>query len=47
MTLLYSGASDVYIVKDENAIVFKKEGYWMYSSNDGSGIKVNRIDLKF
>ncbi len=47
MTLLYSGAPDVYIVKDENAIVFKKEGYWMYSSNDGSGIKVNRIDLKF
>ena len=47
MTLLYSSAADVYIVKDKNAIVFKKDGYWMYSSNDGSGIKVNRIDLKF
>lgn len=47
MTLLYSGATDVYMVKDKNAIVFKKDGYWMYSSNDGNGIKVNRIDLKF
>lgn len=47
MILLYSGATDVYIVKDENAIVFKKDGYWMYSSNNGSGIRVNRIDLKF
>lgn len=47
MTLLYSGAPDVYIVKDSNAIVFKKDDYWVYSSNDGTSLKVNRIDLKF
>jgi hypothetical protein len=47
MTLLYSGVPDTYIVKGQDALVFKKENIWMYSLNDDAGLSVKAINLKF
>lgn len=47
MVLLYSGSPDVYIVKGEDALVFKKGNAWMYALNDSSGLTVKQINLKF
>jgi hypothetical protein len=47
MVLLYSGSPDIYIVKGQDALVFKKENAWMYALNDGSGLTVKQINLKF
>lgn len=47
MVLLYSGSPDVYIVKGQDALVFKKGEAWMYSINEGSGLDVKEINLKF
>lgn len=47
MVLLISTAKDVYIVKDKNAIVFKKEGKWFYSENDGNSTSEEILIIKF
>ncbi|MGC6429557.1 MAG: hypothetical protein ACON5F_00790 [Jejuia sp.] len=44
MILMASSLEDVFIVKDKNAIVFKKDGDWFYSSNSEAPQKLN---LKF
>ncbi|WP_178984415.1 hypothetical protein [Winogradskyella helgolandensis] len=47
MILLNSSAKDIYIVKDKNAIVFKKEGQWMYSENNGVSTVEKILNIKF
>ncbi|WP_458627539.1 hypothetical protein [Winogradskyella sp. PC D3.3] len=47
MILLNSSAKDVFIVKDKNAIVFKKEGQWIYSENNGRSASQNVLNIKF
>ena len=47
MILLNSSAKDVFIVKDKNAIVFNKEGQWIYSENNGASTKEKILNIKF
>ena len=47
MVLLKSGAKDVYIVKGENAIVFKEDGIWYYSENNADSSTKKRLNIKF
>ncbi len=44
MLLIASPLNNVFIVKDKNAIVFKKDGNWFYSEDSKSAQKLN---LKF
>ena len=47
MVLLNTGATNVYIVKDKSAIVFKENGFWYYSENN-NGLKENtKLNIKF
>lgn len=47
MKLLKTALVDVYIVKDQNAIVFKKEGHWYLSSYEGNTETLKELDIKF
>jgi len=47
MTLFETAAQDVYVVKGKNAIVYKEEGKWKYSENDGNFVMVRELNLKF
>ena len=47
MILLKTGSPDIFIVKDKNAMVIKKEGKWMYSENDGDKVKERELKIKF
>jgi len=47
MILLSTAAEDVYLVKDKNAIVFKEDGFWYYSENNGKGAEKKLINIKF
>ena len=47
MILLSTAAEDVFIVKEENAIVFKENGKWVYSANDGDVVLRKFLNIKF
>jgi hypothetical protein len=47
MILLSTSAKDVFIVKDKNAIVFKENGKWQYSENNGSVTSAKALNIKF
>jgi hypothetical protein len=47
MILLNTATKDVFIVKDRNAVVFNKEGKWIYSENDGDSKKEKTLNIKF
>ncbi|QNK76190.1 hypothetical protein H7F37_08470 [Winogradskyella sp. PAMC22761] len=47
MVLLTTYAKDVFLVKDKNAIVFNKDGQWVYSQNEGTSLEVRVLDIKF
>lgn len=47
MTLLKTGAADVYLVKGKDAIVFKSGIKWIYSENDGSKETLKELPLQF
>ncbi|NNE32153.1 MAG: hypothetical protein HKN40_07270 [Winogradskyella sp.] len=47
MELLRTDSEDIYIVKDKNAIVFKKSGQWIYSENDGERSESKVLNIKF
>ncbi|SDS72153.1 hypothetical protein [Winogradskyella sediminis] len=47
MILLKSSAKEVFIVKDKNAIVFKKDGQWIYSENDEKTTTEKVLNIKF
>nr|WP_321247924.1 hypothetical protein [uncultured Psychroserpens sp.] len=47
MILLNTGTPDVFIVKGKDAIVYKKNGSWIYALNSGNDLKLSDINLKF
>jgi len=47
MILLETARSDVYMVKGENAMVYKEDGTWFISKNDGSKVTVEALNIKF
>lgn len=47
MVLLETKKQDVFIVKDQNAIVYKEDGFWYYSSNDGKTVSIKTLNIKF
>ena len=47
MQLLKTSATDVFIVKDKNAIVYKEDGFWYYSENNGELKEPKNLDIKF
>lgn len=47
MHLLSTTAQNVFLVKDKNAIVYKEDGFWYYSENDGELKEPKTIDIKF
>ncbi|WP_179376727.1 hypothetical protein [Winogradskyella wichelsiae] len=47
MILLITQAKDVFLVKDANAIVFNKDGQWVYSKNDGTITETKVLNIKF
>jgi len=47
MVLLQTGKQDVFIVKEESAVVYKEDGFWYYSKNDGIDNSVRVLNIKF
>lgn len=47
MILLMTAKDDVFLVKDKNALVSKKNNSWIYSENDGVDFLVKMINIKF
>ncbi|RCT55878.1 hypothetical protein [Winogradskyella sp. KYW1333] len=47
MVLLKTGLDDVFNVKGNDAIIFKKDGDWMYSENKENGVKLKPLNIKF
>jgi hypothetical protein len=47
MILLDTGTPDVFIVKGEDSIVYKKEGFWVYAVNSGENLQLSVLNLKF
>ena len=47
MVLLETPKSDVFLVKDEDAMVYKEDGQWFISKNDGGKVSVKALNIKF
>lgn len=47
MFLLETSKSDVFMVKDENAIVYKEDGFWYLSKYNGDKVTLSQLNLKF
>jgi hypothetical protein len=47
MILLETGKSNVYIVKGKNAMVYKEDGFWYLSENEGDKVSVKPLNIKF
>lgn len=47
MILLSTAAENVFIVKGKNAIVFKEDGFWYYSENNGELKERKTMNIKF
>jgi len=47
MFLLKTSLTDVYNVEGKNALVYKKDGQWIYESQESDSPKKTVIDLKF
>ncbi|WP_282044234.1 hypothetical protein [Winogradskyella flava] len=47
MFLLATAASDVFIVKGKSAIVYKEDGFWYYSENNGELKETKSLNIKF
>lgn len=47
MQLLNTSAQNVFLVKDKNAIVYKEDGFWYYSENNGELKEPKTLDIKF
>ncbi|WP_040278760.1 hypothetical protein [Psychroserpens damuponensis] len=47
MILLETSKANVFIVKDENAIVYKEDGFWYLSKYNGEIAKLTQLNLKF
>lgn len=47
MILLNTGKADIYIVKGQDAIVYKEGNDWVYASSGSDGPKMKKLQLKF
>ncbi|MEH6536446.1 MAG: hypothetical protein V7719_08650 [Psychroserpens sp.] len=47
MILLDSGTPNMFIVKGKDAVVYKKDGSWIYAENSGKNLKLSVLNLKF
>lgn len=47
MILLETPKDNIFIVKDQNAIVYKEDGFWYFSRNDGSTKALETLNIKF
>ncbi len=47
MTLLETTKANTFIVKDKNAIVYKEDGFWYLSKNDGNTVTTERLNINF
>lgn len=47
MMLLNTSSEDIFMVKGKNAIVYKKDGKWMYSENNGTSTSEAVLNIKF
>ena len=47
MVLLQSSLEDVFMVKGENAVVFKRDGDWVLSKNNGKKVEEETLNIKF
>ena len=47
MILLSTAAENVFMVKGKNAIVFKEDGFWYYSENNGKLEERKSMNIKF
>ncbi|TJY37164.1 hypothetical protein [Pontimicrobium aquaticum] len=47
MILLETSKTDVFLVKDTNALVYKEGGFWYLSKNDGSKPTLETLNIKF
>jgi hypothetical protein len=47
MILLETTKVDTFIVKDTNAIVYKEDGFWYLSKNDGVKVSIETLNIKF
>ena len=47
MILLKTAQSNVFIVKDKDAIVYKEEGKWFISKNNGDKVSIEALNIKF
>ncbi|MFK7780910.1 hypothetical protein [Psychroserpens sp.] len=47
MILLETPKQNTFIVKDQNAIVYKEDGFWYLSTNDGTSTSLETLNIKF
>lgn len=47
MILLKTPKTDVFLVKDTNAIVYKEDGFWYLSKNDDGKATIKTLNIKF
>jgi hypothetical protein len=47
MILLLTALKNVFIIKDKSAIVFKEDGFWYYSENNGKLGEKQSLKIKF
>ena len=47
MILLQTASPDIFLVKDKNAMVIKRDGNWVYSENEGGKVKEKPLNIKF
>lgn len=47
MVLLETALENTFVVKNGNAIVYKQDGFWYISKNDGKSISIEQLNIKF
>jgi len=47
MVLLETPQSNVFIVKDQNAMVYQENGSWFISKNEDGKVTVEALNIKF
>ena len=46
-SILFSGKTDLYIVKDRDAIIYKLNNNWVIAEANGNDLKVTALEIKF
>jgi len=47
MIMLETNIENVFLVKDKNAMVYKEDGFWYLSKNDGKSVTTETLNIKF